>query len=642
MSIVAFKDNKKKSIIIFILMTVFIITVLGYILRYTYYNGLDTNVYQESEPRNYRQVESYELIENELNVSPQRINGIVLRFKFKEAPLRGDSVIVSLFNAKTGELVGAAESSTSMFIDDAKKKFLFPNVIEHKGEPLRLNVQFSRVDFEDGLFIQTVGDEGSNILDVGTISLGVDNYLIYVAIIGGLFLILATSFFYIFFIKKGKPKMEYAYLYTGIILGIIFNLLIPVMEVPDEPVHAFSAYSLSNDMLGVEKNPDGSLYMRADDSNWEFQIYKVKRPYLDDYYSRIFSKVKDKTIVTSQCVPGTDTNRYLYFLPSLGITLGRLLGLGTVPMYILGRLFNLCAFICAVFFGIKFIPFGKHLVFIWAILPSVIQQAMSFSRDSMVLSLSIFIISMTMHIMYHKEAETNKMKKLAALLVCVLFLLPSKGFAHILIAVFPLMIIAPKGIKLVNERVVSRFKYAWAVIIGVIILSGSLIAAKLLSILNYIGYTNSALIKLFVNTLWIQTDNYIFSALGNHLGWMDISFPKYVVLPFLFLLILTAIRERGEKYMISVPVKLSMLIAFFGSCFIVFIGMLMTWTTPAYNFIDGVQGRHFLPGLVFLFFPLYSRQIVLARGFHTKAVMAAVFLHMFIIVGIVINQVLLW
>ena len=641
MSIKGIKKNKKKSVTVFVLMILFITAALAYILRYAYYNGLDTNVYQSNEPRNYRQVESFELIENDLNIKPQRINGIVLKFKFKEAPLRGDRVIVSLFNAKTGELLGAAESNTSIFIDEAKKKFLFPNVIEHNGEPLRLNVQFSQVDFAEGLFVQTVGDEGSDVLDVGTISLGVDNYLILLAIISGLFMLLAAGLFYMIFIAQIKPEIEFVYIFSRIILSIIFMLLIPVMEVPDEPVHAYTAYALSNDMLGIDKNPEGSINMRAEDSEWEFQIYKVKRSYLDDYYSGIFSRAENTEIVKSECIPGTDTNRYMYFLPALGITIGRLLGLSTVFMYLIGRLFNLCLFIFAVFWGIRLIPFGKHLVFIWAILPSVIQQSMSLSRDSMVLSLSVFIISMTMHLMYHRNKNQNIRLKAAALIICSLLLLPSKGFAHILIALFPFITVLPKAAMLINKRLVPKFKYVWQVIIGAGVLLILAPVIWLINLLHYIGYTNLSLVKLFINTLWIQTDNYIFTALGNNLGWMDISFPKYIVLFFLLLLILSAIKEKGESFNISAPVKLTMLAVFFGSCFIVFLGMLLSWTTPSHNFIDGVQGRHFLPGLILLFFPLYSEKIVLAENSHIKAVMGAVFLHLFIIIGIVINQVLL-
>ena len=70
-------------------------------------------------------------------------------------------------------------------------------------------------------------------------------------------------------------------------------------------------------------------------------------------YDELFDGVEDETmVVTEEKI--SSAKGYLYVLPSIGITLGRLLHFGTSMMYLLGRLFNYALFVLVGFFAIRF------------------------------------------------------------------------------------------------------------------------------------------------------------------------------------------------------------------------------------------------------------------------------------------------
>lgn len=60
-------------------------------------------------------------------------------------------------------------------------------------------------------------------------------------------------------------------------------------------------------------------------------------------------------------------------LSALGITIGRVLGLGAVPVYYLGRLFNFAGFVALAYFAVRFTPVGKRIFMVASCLPMTLH-----------------------------------------------------------------------------------------------------------------------------------------------------------------------------------------------------------------------------------------------------------------------------
>ena len=81
---------------------------------------------------------------------------------------------------------------------------------------------------------------------------GVDAYFILHCIAYGLlFVLLAFVSIQAMFGTKWKTSFEKLFLPMIIVLGFLYLLIIPIMVVPDEYVHIYTAYDMSDVMMGT-------------------------------------------------------------------------------------------------------------------------------------------------------------------------------------------------------------------------------------------------------------------------------------------------------------------------------------------------------------------------------------------------------
>ncbi len=108
----------------------------------------------------------------------------------------------------------------------------------------------------------------------------------------------------------------------------------------------------------------------------------------------------------------------------------------------------------------------------------------------------------------------------------------------------------------------------------------------------------------------------------------------------LFLVLVSSLPRASEHGLFSGKRRLMLfLIAFFGTAFAVG-GMLIGWTDRGSDFIDGVQGRYFLPFLPLLIFALRPQRIIETPedgAVQKKAVMASVFMQLLIVTALFVR-----
>lgn len=413
---------------------------------------------------------------------------------------------------------------------------------------------------------------------------------------------------------KWKLPVEKMFLFIVGSLGMLYMFILPPFSAPDELVHFSTSYNVSNLMMGKgDSDANGYIYVRADDADVMYGAIPSMNTY-DFTFRNLFTTVKnDEPVLYS--IPRISTQNHFTHLPSaVGITLGRLLHLGTVPTIFLGRLMNLLFYLAIVYWAIKKIPFGKYVMLTISAIPMSLELISSYSYDPIVNGLAFFTIAWIFDCIYVKERMTWK-ENLGLILLAVL-LGPAKMVYSM---IFLLCIFIPKekfdkkiyfyltGVGVVLALILSNLLINLSVIAGMTggASGGAIenattenvasVAPQYYSLSWCLQHPIDA-IGIYVKTTIVKGFEYIAGMFGISLGWIEIGVSKYIILAFMFVgICMIFVRTPNEK---NDSIKLQHTIVALICCFIVYMlvltSMFFGWTYIGEPVIVGVQGRYFL------------------------------------------------
>ncbi len=460
---------------------------------------------------------------------------------------------------------------------------------------------------------------------------------------------------YVYLHRQGiKDRLHKLYLLFGIIIGTMFLIMIPIFCVPDEIYHFKDAYHVSNEMLGIHDPDVDTLTMRVCDTKMKMNKTEYANPivyakYIRSIFSGVISHETDLVVTDTGKNYGAD---YLYIIPALGMTVARLLHLGSTQMFLLGRFFNLILFVLCMSYAIKKTPVGKLGFFGIGLLPIVLQQAASISYDVMINAFSIVVVALSLALLYEVsgQAENGAELKFKDYLIFTLtlgFLIPTKGHAYMLFALLPIWVLAKvwwknyKENKEAKEHGVATKKLLKKcslarkllfVLAGVIVINlGVILVQKAIGVsgpaatifephiiewCDQEGYYVDALMEnpelrfqVFYKTIAIYFDEYWAETFGNALGWMNIEVPPVFIYIWFLLMAVLFMKRKQEPMLTSTADK-----TVFGGIFaltigFVLAGMLFGWTPMVYNYVLGVQGRYFIPVLALPLLMMRTKKI---------------------------------
>lgn len=389
------------------------------------------------------------------------------------------------------------------------------------------------------------------------------------------------------------------------LFGIVYSFVLPPMSAPDEIRHYLTAYKLSNQMMGKEAaTAEGYVYMRAEDANLLLNDF----PGHDDYY-RFFNSwtgpVDDTPVLFTEEV--AQNNLWIAYLPqALGITLARLLHLRQMPLMMLGRFFNLLFFLLCFGAALHFIPFGKELLSLAALLPMTLEQVSSLSYDAFIIAIAFLYIA---YVLYLAFSAPDVRPRDMVLVTALMALLGPIKLVYIFL-VFLMFLIPKEKFGSTKRYVISAVSMA-AVIAAVYLLVQS---GKLT---EYVQETNTHLdyadaesytlswvlahptdtVKIFLNSLRVMSGFWYRQMIGYSLGWLDIVMPEFMPYLFTGLLMYAVARPASEPvYWKGRQRALAVGVAAVTICVTIF-AMMLAYTPLGYSTIEGVQGRYFLPVL---------------------------------------------
>lgn len=644
----------KALIIIFaLLVTAF---VFKWIRTIAFNNGVATVIGVADDGHGLLEVTDGIVLNQEFVNDISTIKGVSLKFNVTP-PINEGGITVELLDASTDQILASCYQPYEMISDNFYTTFDMGGVSgDIVGKTLNIRVTIHGI--QPGqlvIYAETAGDFSARILPVGR-----DNFCVLIDVVFGLLMaIILIVMCCVLFCKSFK--VENVFLFLSLSLGLLMTLLIPAMSVPDEQYHMHAAYRLSNHMLGIQSEQDGFLMMRYCDDQAMLINEDLERAYYNWYYDEMFQNVDNAQVVNTGNYE-THNTPYLYLVPALGLTIGRMCGFNTILTYLIGKWMNLLLFSIATFYAIKRMPFAKTMVAVWALFPIVMQQAGSFSYDCGIYALTSLVICLTMRFMYGDSYQSKKWKyiDMALLGLCAILLAPCKSFGIIPIAILPIMLLAKflwnRRSEIKKYFIQKKYRIVAFTVAVVTVLAA--LSVALLSVIrallqtadghgHYLAYVDQYaypighflkhpvdfVLKLWT-TLWLRGDDYLGQMIGSSLGWLEIEVPWMFIIPFFALFLLAGIRKSDENQPIGLVSKLWMVALFVGVCFIACVGMLLYWTPMSSIDIIGVQGRYFLPGLILMGLSLRTKRINTDAGVDKGILCAIPVLYTFIAAAI--------
>lgn len=457
----------------------------------------------------------------------------------------------------------------------------------------------------------------------------------------------------IYFLCFFRPlRIENIFLVSVVSMGMIFGIVITLYGAPDEPSHIDTAYRISNEIMGIEESTKpGYIYKRAEDVDMTAEGHReVTVQSYKKLYETFWTKAQNETLVECAAISNLGNAGRIFYIPqAVGISLGRICGLGMTPTMLLGRL---CALLCyglLTYLSVKKIPFAKVTLCLIALLPISLQEAASFSYDAMINAGSFLFVSYALYFVY-SDAEKIKGKDIAVILITGSLLATVKGGVYLPLCFLPLLRVFHSRKEMTGRhRVYTTMLCAFFLLIflkehmiatltRLSAASGTAVggsnATKVYTMTDFF-HAPLRLIGICVNSLYRSGDDLIKNLLGGKLSWLDINIAWYVTIGFLILLLISCIPHEKERIVVKPGEKIYMGIISAGAFALIMLSMLLVWTPVTSQRISGLQGRYYLPFFILVLVILKSSVFMVKKDLSRYLLSGIVILNIITVLQII-------
>lgn len=438
-----------------------------------------------------------------------------------------------------------------------------------------------------------------------------------------------------------KCSLERAFVVCSLALGLLYMAVLPPLSAPDEVAHYISAYQVSNRLMGKPAaDSEGRVYVRAGDA-WVEDLEDVLA---DDGSGR---KVDKDSVVLGQTLsqstygeihgggragssaegmvpsyqPAVHTTPLAYVPQALGITLARVLGMGSLGLLFFGRLFNLLFFSGMGYLTMRRMPFGKEVVFGVGLLPMALNLTSSMSYDVMILSMCAYFTAICLDLAY--RAERVRLLDVLVLALVMAVMGPCKMVYGVIAGLC--LLIPVKKFGGWGKWLAAAFAVLGAFVLAMLVVNLQTVALYTGITDRYViwadepGFSFAQLLhspvlvlKMCYNTLVWQGTELFAGMFGGVLGNMDpvLNTPFAAVLALAVLLLMLALRKPGEALKISGGQRVWIWCICLMCLGALMFSMLLAWTPVSATFIKGVQGRYLLPLLPVFMLSLKNDRLV--------------------------------
>lgn len=445
--------------------------------------------------------------------------------------------------------------------------------------------------------------------------------------------------FLILFFMLIEPKLEIFFAVMTAMIGLTFCFLMTPLSIPDEFAHFEYSIQVSNYMT-FEDN-----HILVDGDYKDYGSYRGHHN-VSSAYEKIMRRWNSEFVpdgVMEEMDNDVADIYKLCFVPSsIGVTIARLLKFNRVKLFYLGRMFNLAFYVSCIYLAIKKTPIHKLLFGILATVPMFMQQAASYSYDCFVFGLSFVTIGYLLNFIFRKDQITNK--EIIFVLIVNALLAPAKivyGFFSLLFWLVPsekygskkkkilcsLLLCCPAIYQLLKitmpilEKVFDNLsELAYDAELNLIDSEWKIVEEKIT--VGYMVRHPLETISLFTRTIRYSMKNWFYDSLGRTLSGMSIVVPVNLV----HLLIIAPIVSAFTKEEHIEPLGLK--IGYICVCLIIALyvmgGFVLSWTDMSQAVVDdfggviiqGIQGRYFSPLLPFAYSIFNNKKLAIPQKYN--------------------------
>jgi len=455
----------------------------------------------------------------------------------------------------------------------------------------------------------------------------------------------------IVFAKKIQPFIvqwnfapERCYVILALVFGFSLVFLTPPLQVYDEINHFNRSYQLAElNIFQFDSTVPVSLMQLFNDYG-KMTFDTLKKTSIDEIFSHkdveLNPQARLKVIVPHHIFP--------YFPQALGIFIGKKFNCSPVTLLYIGRIFNLLFSIALIYLAIRTAPILKWTFFLLGLMPMTLFLCASLSKDGMVISLAFLLIALFLRFAYDHQKEIST-KDLFILFVVSFLVATTRSIYVILIGMFLLIPVYKIGSfkkyvlifmglaitvflatqiealkplfqpKIVDSTqltmnltstpdtpstpAISTFEYYRSDRPNIIPKGINFIEQK-----NFILHNPIQYLGIMFNSLFIYRKDFYVESFVGMMGWYR-DLPKWHINLYLWILLITALLYSNKEIKIGLANKLIIVAIFIAGVVLIETGQYLIWTPVGQNYIEGVQGRYFIPYAPLLFLFLYNTSV---------------------------------
>lgn len=310
--------------------------------------------------------------------------------------------------------------------------------------------------------------------------------------------------------------------------------------------------------------------------------------------------------------PLAQTSMIGYFPLSVGLWTGRLLHLPPVARYTLARLVHLVTYCLIIYYAIKRIRYGKLIIAVFSLFPTMVSMACNFSYDPMCVALTIYSFARFFGIL---QSDSEQLNTIDAVAIFGTFL----GGAFVKAILFPMLLVFLCAPKDRFGQSLSRRKWLLCTVGTAMVLMLSFVLPFVISSgasnsdtrgggnispvdqVKYIIFHPLAYTKTLIEFLEVYLS---VSNLSHELGFLapylipDDTPIRYVISGVQYLLLLlVALFDRGSSRA-STKSAILTLVGDALSLILICTALYVSFTGVGVNRIAGVQTRYVYPLVV--------------------------------------------
>lgn len=399
-------------------------------------------------------------------------------------------------------------------------------------------------------------------------------------------------------------KLHWDALITIISFGLLFSVITPILDTPDETAHLARAMYLIEGKFTVS-NLDSQLLISED---YDLLHNQQQKTIIKNDLNIHDSNVQK---VESDGIKATNAYSFISYIPqAAGIGFGRLVDFSVLWSFYLGRMTNLLVYAVLISFAIKLTPVFKNYFFVVGSIPMGVYIAASYNQDAFGIGIIFITIAYFLHLLY-KDEHTIKIRDVVVYTAMCMLITLSK-FPFVLLILLLMFIPSEKFEKKSIHKMVFLAIPITAIFSLIWMKSYSSIPHPFLpegvnmkEQIKFLISTPIENLQLFVRNLLEGITNYL---MLFNFGWLSYSSNG---VGFLYLFFLGSISIFFPREILQRSrTRLGSFIIMIGIYTAIELSMYLTWTPVGSTIINGVQGRYFIG-----FLPLIPLALNIGPGF---------------------------